>query len=78
MSTKRLRTAADQTQITGVYDHHAGYLHLPTLMLAARNLLELVPVLLEASEIGALLRWRRLDFFKRATCQQPRALRYPA
>jgi D-aminopeptidase len=49
LSMKRLRTVANQTQITGVHDHHSGNLHLPTLMLAASDLFERMPVLPEAS-----------------------------
>jgi hypothetical protein len=60
------KALAHTLRIPGVYNHGSRYLHLPTAMLAARDLFELGPVLFEAPPMAVLLRWWRLDFFKRS------------
>ena len=54
---------ANQTQIAGMHDQRSACLHLPTLMLAARNLFELCSVLLKAVEACILRLLGRLDCF---------------
>jgi len=64
------RALVNQTEITGMYNHGSRHLYLPTLVLAARDLFELAPVLFEAPQITVLLWSWRLDFLKRSMCHQ--------
>src|SRR5215510_14457895 len=85
ISTTRTGALAARPILT--QKHHSApalelsrYLHLPTLMLAARDLFELASVLFEAPQIAAFLRVAAPRFLqaRHASPRQPRAQRRPA
>jgi hypothetical protein len=53
-----------------LHNHRAAFLALPALVLQVRNLLDSVPVLVEASEIPAHSGPRTLDIIERGMCNQ--------
>jgi hypothetical protein len=53
-----------------MHDYGAAFLALPALVLHARNVLDSVPVLVEASEMPAHSGPRTLDIIKRCMCDQ--------